>query len=85
MLVGALNVGSISIDWLGELPRGHEAATWQYDGDTGPRLDRGADLGCFNLGSTAILLLPGELAAFEDWLKPGATVRVGQRIATLRR
>lgn len=47
-----------------------------------PRLERGAELGRFEMGSTVVLLFePGRI----DWrLEPGAPVRLGQPIAVTR-
>ena len=85
VLVGALNVASISTSWAGEVlplqPR--EPRRWHYPGKAGIALDRGAELGHFNLGSTVIVLLPPGAVESTELLAPGTPLRVGQRIATL--
>ena len=61
VLVGALNVGSISTAWAGEvLPRrAREITHWDYAvTDPATDLARGALLGQFNMGSTVIVVLP---------------------------
>lgn len=83
VLVGALNVASISTSWAGEvLPREpREPCRWHYPGRAGVDLQRGDEVGHFNLGSTVILLLPpGAVAPAAD-LTPGKVLRMGQRIA----
>ncbi len=84
VLVGALNVASISTSWAGEvLPREpREACRWHYPGRAGIELERGDEVGHFNLGSTVILLLPPGAVIAEAGLTPGTALRVGQRIAS---
>ncbi|MDJ0929137.1 MAG: archaetidylserine decarboxylase [Gammaproteobacteria bacterium] len=85
VLVGALNVASISTAWAGEVlplaPR--HARSWSYPDASGPRLQRGDELGHFNLGSTVILLLPPDTIQLDAGLRDGETVRVGQRLGRL--
>ena len=86
-LVGALFVGSIATVWHGDVtpcsPR--RAAPLPIGGDRAPsRLERGAELGRFNMGSTVILLLPPGTAEWLPTLQPGSPVRVGQTLAWLR-
>jgi phosphatidylserine decarboxylase len=44
-------------------------------------LDRGAELGWFNMGSTVIVLFGPRGPALVEGLAPGRTVRVGERLA----
>ncbi len=86
-LVGALFVGSIATVWHGEVtpcsPR--RATALPLDTGRAPRrLERGAELGRFNMGSTVILLLPPGKADWLPALQPGSPVRVGQTLARLR-
>jgi phosphatidylserine decarboxylase len=84
VLVGALFVGSISLAWTGELPpyRG-QAPRELPPGDPPVSLEKAAELGQFNMGSTVILLFPAGRTIPHPELAPGASVRMGQRIATL--
>ena len=81
--VGATLVGRISVSYDATL-RTNDAAQGQrtvhYDP---PRLlQKGADLGAFELGSTVVLLgQAGRLSL--DEMAPGLTVRLGQRIGSL--
>ncbi len=88
VLVGAIFVGSIETVWSGRLtpPR---AKTRQIkpvgdpSGDDTPTLERGDELGRFNMGSTVILLLPPGRAQWEPSLQPGAAVRYGETIGQI--
>ncbi len=86
LFVGALNVGSITTPWTGELrPRAHGVAE-QLDihrGDPGTNVDKGDLLGWFNMGSTVIMLLPRGACELGDALQNGKTVRMGETLATL--
>jgi len=46
----------------------------------GIRLDRGAELGRFNMGSTVIVLLPSATAEFDPELSVQIPVKMGQAI-----
>ena len=85
-LVGALFVGSISTVWHGDVTPCSPRRPADLPIDTGrapQRLQRGAELGRFNMGSTVILLLPPGTAEWLPQLQPGSPVRVGQRIGQL--
>ena len=81
ILVGAMNVGSISTVWAGEvLPRPQRRAErWEY-GAGAPDLPRGGLVGQFNLGSTVIVVAPRGAVAWDAGLDTGMMVRVGQRL-----
>jgi phosphatidylserine decarboxylase len=50
---------------------------------SGLGLEKGAEMGRFNMGSTVILLLPPGKTEWQGELAPGAPVRVGQTLARL--
>jgi phosphatidylserine decarboxylase len=82
-LVGALFVGSIATVWHGDVTPCSPRRATELPLDTGRaprRLERGAELGRFNMGSTVILLLPPGAAQWLPELQPGSTVRVGQTL-----
>jgi phosphatidylserine decarboxylase len=86
VLVGALNVGSISTAWAGEvLPRAERTiTTWHYAAaDPGTQIERGSVLGQFNMGSTVIVLLPAGVANWRSELAAGDTLRTGMAIGYL--
>ena len=81
ILVGALNVGSISTPWSGEIrPRKHGVV--ETIDLSGHRRDlrKGDLLGWFNMGSTVILLLPEGTCTWTRGLETGALTRVGEPI-----
>lgn len=80
VLVGALNVGSMETVWAGEVtpPRGKRFSHWKYNEE--PRLEKGAEMGRFNMGSTVILLFPAGVMEWEPALQAGSQVCMGQRI-----
>jgi phosphatidylserine decarboxylase len=85
VLVGAMLVSGIETVWSGiEVPP-HAAAVVRRDWTgRGIRLARGAEMARFNMGSTAIVLLPRGLGRF-DALRPEQAVRVGELVGRLER
>lgn len=85
IFVGALNVGSISTPWTGELRPRRAGGVEVLDlGGSRIALDKGALLGWFNMGSTVILLLPRGQCDWHESLAAGQTVRMGTAIGRLR-
>jgi phosphatidylserine decarboxylase len=83
IFVGALNVGSISTPWTGEIRPNKRGAVVEYDvsGQPVPTLiEKGGLLGWFNMGSTVILLLPDGAGEWADSLLTGRIVRMGENI-----
>ena len=83
ILVGALNVGSISTPWSGEI-RPRKAGAVEVIDISGhdTKVHKGDLLGCFNMGSTVIVLLPDGVCEWHDNLEAGDTVRMGESIGT---
>jgi phosphatidylserine decarboxylase len=87
ILVGALNVGSMATVWHGDVtPRKHREVTpLPVTSLLAPvALPKGAEMGRFNMGSTIILLFPPGVAAWKGSLVAGRTLKLGERIGTLR-
>ncbi len=84
--VGAINVGSIETVWAGEVtpPAGRVVRSWHYpaDGEEAVSLERGAEMGRFNMGSTVIVLFGHDAIEWSDTVQPGSVVRLGQLLAT---
>jgi len=77
VLVGALIVGSMETVWHGEVratPR--QITRWRYDASV--RLERGDELGRFNVGSTVIVLCARGRVRWDAAIRAGENVRVGQ-------
>ncbi len=88
ILVGALNVGSMATVWHGDVtPRRHrEVTALPVTGLlAATALPKGAEMARFNMGSTVILLLPPGAGDWTHALKPGQTLRMGERIGSLHR
>jgi phosphatidylserine decarboxylase len=85
VLVGALFVGSMSLAWAGRIraagPRRPRELPVR---DPMIALDRGAELGCFNMGSTVVVLFAPQGPALLDGIAAGRAVRVGERIGRPR-
>jgi phosphatidylserine decarboxylase len=87
ILVGALNVGSMATVWHGDVtPRKHrEVTALPVTGVLSPvTLDKGDEMGRFNMGSTVILLFPPRAVQWEATLRAGQVLRMGERIGTLQ-
>lgn len=85
VLVGALFVGSMSLAWTNRIrPVGGRRVFELPVHDPIIALDRGAELGWFNMGSTVVLLFGPRGPALVDGLAPGRVLRVGERIALSR-
>ncbi len=82
VLVGATIVGSMATTWHGVVnpPRPGRVRDWTYD-DRDLRLQRGAEMGRFLLGSTVVLLFPPGPMAFNPRWAPGGAIRMGEAMA----
>ena len=84
VLVGALNVGSISTPWSGEIRPRKSGVVERIDISTAPReVSKGGLLGWFNMGSTVIVLLPKNSCTWHDDFEAGATMVMGKAIGEL--
>jgi len=85
VFVGALNVGSISTPWSGEIRPRKTGVVEMISLEKGPDAVRKGDLlGWFNMGSTVILLLPAGAGSWNTGLDPKSTVRMGESIGAVR-
>lgn len=81
VMVGAMIVASIATAWAGVVtPPRRELTVTPYD-DAAINLAKGAEMGRFLLGSTAIVLLPDGAMEWSETLQAGDSVRMGQRIS----
>jgi phosphatidylserine decarboxylase len=87
VLVGALNVGSMATVWAGDITpaarrtRARPSLAHIPAGDI--LLDKGTELGRFNMGSTVILLFEPGRARLSPALAAGTAVRVGECLGQL--
>ncbi len=77
VMVGALNVGSMATVWAGDItPAARRVITQLPAGPT--TLEKNAELGRFNMGSTVILLFEPDRVHWHPHLRAGREVRHGQ-------
>jgi phosphatidylserine decarboxylase len=87
VLVGAMIVASIETVWAGLVtPPRRELKTQRYDAAARApiTLDKGAEMGRFKLGSTAIVLFGPEQVQWSSELTAGSSVRMGQQLGQAR-
>jgi phosphatidylserine decarboxylase len=83
VLVGALNVGSMATVWAGDItPAARRVITRLPARQVA--LDKGEELGRFNMGSTVILLFQKDRATLGPQARAGAAVRLGESLGVLR-
>jgi phosphatidylserine decarboxylase len=80
VLVGALNVSSISLVGRGEIVSG---TSQHWLEEPSRKSQRGAELGRFNLGSTVIVLFGPGAVRWDPGLVAGVEVAVGSAIGTV--
>lgn len=84
IFVGALNVGSMSTSWGGEVrPRKQGVVEMIELADGSHDVSKGDLLGWFNMGSTVIVLLPHNICTWHPTLVGGASVKMGEAIGTV--
>lgn len=86
VLVGATIVASIETVWAGTVtpPTGSEVFRWQYpaEGPNSVRLEKGAEMGRFKLGSTIVMTFAKDAIELLPTNFPGAVTRMGSAFAT---
>ncbi len=84
IMVGAMLVSGVETVWSGvEIPPYSNSIVRRDWRGKGIRLDRGAELGRFNMGSTVIVLLPAGTAALDKGLSAQLPVLMGQSIGRI--
>ncbi|HLA75072.1 MAG TPA: archaetidylserine decarboxylase [Gammaproteobacteria bacterium] len=89
ILVGALFVGSMETVWEGTItpPYGRSVHTWDYrrqEAGSPIILERGQELGRFNMGSTVIVLFGPNQMDWDSAITEDAPTRMGQLLGRLR-
>jgi phosphatidylserine decarboxylase len=77
VMVGALNVGSMATVWAGDITPAASRVVTRIDAPP-LTLDKGAELGRFNMGSTVILLFEPDRVRWHPLLRAGCVVQLGQ-------
>jgi len=86
IFVGALNVGSITTPWTGEIrPRkGNMVENIDLQSSSQAKtVNKGDLLGWFNMGSTIILLLPPGVCDWRSGLESGEALRMGEALGQI--
>ena len=83
IMVGALNVGSMATVWAGDITHAPRRTLTTLPASA-VALDKGEELGRFNMGSTVILLFQRDRARWHADLRAGAVVRLGQSLGMLQ-
>ena len=82
VLVGALNVGSMATVWAGDITPAARRVIARVPGPP-TTLEKGAELGRFNMGSTVILLFEPNRVRWAAELRAGSVVRLGQSLGVI--
>lgn len=82
ILVGAIFVGSMETVWQGQITPdyGKKIERWTYQDEQAITIQKGEEMGRFNMGSTVVMLMPEQCQSFLDELKESSTVKMGQAI-----
>jgi phosphatidylserine decarboxylase len=87
ILVGALFVASMQTVWSGVVTSnsGKTATVWDYSsaGENPVILERGEEMGRFNMGSTVIVLFGQGSMQWEPAIKPDNAIQMGQLLGRL--
>ena len=85
VMVGALFVGSIEHPWSGVVTPagGRGVGRWRYERPAARQiaLERGQEMGRFNMGSTVVALFSDPRMRWRPGLSEGSQVKVGEQIA----
>lgn len=89
VLVGAIFVGSIETVWAGEItpPQGKaiKVTTYNVTGDNIIQLERGEEMGRFNMGGSTIIVLFGQdCVEWETGYSSEMRVQFGQPLGRMR-
>ena len=86
ILVGALFVGSMETVWHGTVtpPHGGFLKRWDYEDEEALQsIEKGEEMGRFNMGSTVIMLFKQDNLQWLSELEPDMTVSMGQKLANI--
>jgi len=81
VLVGAIFVSSVETVWHGVVtpPTVSEVKTWSYQ-DNAPTLQKGEEMGRFNMGSTIIVLFGKDAAQWAEGFSAERSVKLGEKV-----
>jgi phosphatidylserine decarboxylase len=84
VLVGAINVACIETVWQGVITPPHRQPVhrWVYKDHDEITLQKGEEMGRFNMGSTVICLFANQDLQFDPAFTPDASIKMGQAFVT---
>ncbi len=82
VLVGAIFVGSMETVWQGQITPdyGKKIEHWDYQNEKAITIQKGDEMGRFNMGSTVVLLMPQQSELWLNKLQAASPVQIGQAI-----
>lgn len=84
IMVGAMIVASIETVWAGLVtPTKKQVRHFSYAKPQITKLEKGAEMGRFRLGSTVILILPKGVATWNSDLHPDSKITMGSQMGSL--
>ena len=88
VMVGAVNVSAIETVWHGLVSPSSQAISYHRYGEDAKanpviELDKGEEMGRFNIGSTVVLLINNENLSWNPLHRPGSLVKVGCEMASI--
>ena len=88
VMVGAVNVSAIETVWHGLVSPSSQALSYHRYGTDAAlsptiELDKGEEMGRFNIGSTVVLLINNDTLNWNPLYHPGAELKVGCEIASI--
>ena len=83
VLVGAIFVGSMETVWSGLITPsyGKVIQQWTYDGEQAITIEKGQEMGRFNMGSTVVMLLGKDAGLFNDQIEAEAAIQLGNAMS----
>ena len=83
VLVGAIFVGSMETIWSGQItpPYGKAIQHWEYQGEDAITIQKGQEMGRFNMGSTVVMLVAEQAELFKQELVAGDALQLGQAMS----
>ncbi|MDR3478995.1 MAG: archaetidylserine decarboxylase [Gammaproteobacteria bacterium] len=85
IFVGAMLVGSINTVWGGKIHANQiTRQSFPTSSDQAIKIERGAEIGHFEMGSTVILLLPQGAVQWPATLKENSLVKMGQFLGKMK-
>lgn len=82
VLIGAIFVGSMETVWSGQVtpPYGKSIQQWTYQDEQAISLQKGEEMGRFNMGSTVVMLFGDQAQDMKEKMSEGDFVRKGQAL-----